>query len=249
MHVSDFQGVRLYRLAPEGKQHTRDGRQRRPKRLGKIHFPVFSPDGKRLVGFMVSRPDVVGMIKQADLFVALDRVRVHDDLLVIPADREAMGTPAAKRLGVSLDSCLIWTGMDVRSVSGESLGYCKDADCHPKTGEVRSFVATAGSASSALVGDIEIPVSHLKGYRDGAMIVSDAALELEFSGGAAARAAEVTAQVSAGVKKGARVLDEQGSRALDQGSRALGKQLGRTKGMFGAFMSEYKKASRSDETS
>ena len=93
----------------------------------------------------------------------------------------------------------------------------------------------------------------LKGYRDGAMIVEDAAANLEFSGGAAAKAAEasvkvaaraseVTAKAKVQAKKGAAVIDEKGSKALDKGSRALGKQLGKTKGMFGAFVSEYKKA-------
>ena len=38
------------------------------------------------------------------------------------------------------------------------------------------------------------------------------------------------------------IIDDAGSKALDKGSKALGKQLGKTKGMFGSFMSEYKKA-------
>lgn len=93
----------------------------------------------------------------------------------------------------------------------------------------------------------------LRGYRDGAMIVSDAALDLEFSGGAAAKAAEASVKVAAKAgevgakakaqaKKGAAIIDDAGSKALDKGSKALGKQLGKTKGMFGSFMSEYKKA-------
>ena len=45
------------------------------------------------------------------------------------------------------------------------------------------------------------------------------------------------------VKKGAKVLDDKGSVAVDKGSRALGKQLGKTRGMFKAFKDEYQKAS------
>ena len=63
----------------------------------------------------------------------------------------------------------------------------------------------------------------LKGYRDGAMIVSDAALDLEFSGGAAAKAAEASVKVAAKAgevgakakvqaKKGAAIIDDAGSR-------------------------------------
>ena len=39
-------------------------------------------------------------------------------------------------------------------------------------------------------------------------------------------------------------LDEKGAKAVDKGSRALGKQLGKTRGMFSAFASEYRKASK-----
>lgn len=39
------------------------------------------------------------------------------------------------------------------------------------------------------------------------------------------------------------VLDDKGSVAVDKGSRALGKQLGKTRGMFKAFKDEYQKAS------
>ena len=62
------------------------------------------------------------------------------------------------------------------------------------------------------------------------------------SGGAAAHAAEASVAVSTKVKAGAKVLDDKGSVALDRGSKALGKQLGRTKGMFKSFAAEYKKA-------
>ena len=82
----------------------------------------------------------------------------------------------------------------------------------------------------------------MRGYHNGQMIVDDAAAELECSGGAAAAAAEATVKVKAQAKKGAAALDEHGSKAVDKGSRALGKQLGRAKGMFGGFMDEYKKA-------
>ena len=173
--------------------------------------------------------------------------------MVAKEDRAAFDAPAAKRLGIDLDSCLIWTGMDVRTQTGKSVGYCADVDFNGRTGEVLSFILTEGGASNALVGHREMPPSMLKGYRDGAMIVSDDALDLEFSGGAAAKAAEASVKAAAKasevgakakvqVKKGAAVIDEKGSEALDKGSKALGRQLGKTKGMFSSFVSEYKKA-------
>ena len=51
------------------------------------------------------------------------------------------------------------------------------------------------------------------------------------------------------VKQGAKVLDEKGSVAVEKGSRALGKQLGKTRGMFSAFKDEFKKASGSANSS
>ena len=229
MLVSDLQRKKVYRILPDEKRTRRDGTERDPKKLGKIHYPVFTPDGARVVGFMVSLPDVAGMIQKDDCFVSLDAFNsLHDDL-VAPNDKQYYDYDAAKRLGIDLDTCIIFTGMDVVTKSGEGLGYCSDAEFDEKTGEVTNFILTEGNASTALIGNRELPASYLLGYRDGKVIVKDEAAHLEFSGGAAAKAAEVSVKVSAGVKKGTEVVDEKGSEALDKGSKALGKQLGKAK--------------------
>lgn len=75
------------------------------------------------------------------------------------------------------------------------------------------------------------------------MVVDDRVTDIELSGGAAAKAAVASVKVKQAASKGAKVLDEQGSAAVDKGSRALGRQLGRAKGMFASFADEYKKAS------
>lgn len=242
MLVGDFRGVRIYRLLPADKRVKKDGTLREPKKLGKIHFPVFAPDGRRVVGFMVKLPDVAGMIKQEDRFVALDAIDVQEDRLVVADIKGSFDEPAAKRLGLDLSACLIWTGMDVVTESGAKLGYCADASCHPRTGEVDRFILTSGAASSALIGNLDMPVSYLKGYRRGQMVVDDRAAELEFSGGAAAKAAEATVHARESARKGAKVLDEKGAEAVDKGSRALGKQIGKTGEAIKGFSAEYKKA-------
>ena len=244
MLVSEIQGVRIYRAPADSKKTNKDGTPREPKRLGKVHFPVFDPRGRRVVGFMVKLPDVVGMIKQADRFVALDALDVYEGVLVVADGKENYDAAAAKRLGVDLDACIIWTGMDVLTESGKKVGYCSDADFNGNTGAVRHFVLNGGEAASMLIGNIEMPASYLKGYRAGAMIVADDTLDLQLTGGAAAKAAEASVVIGDKVKKGAAKIDEHGSKALDKGSRALGKQLGKTKGMFKAFASEYRKASK-----
>lgn len=247
MLVSDIQGTKIYRAPVESKRTNKDGTPREPKRLGKVHFPVFSPDGLTVVGFMVKLPDVAAMIKQPDRFVALDALDVYEGVLSVIDAKESFDGAAAKRLGVDLDSCLIWTGMDVMCVSGEKMGYCADCSFDGKTGKVSSFKLTSGSTASMLVGDVEMPASYLKGYRAGAMIVSDEARDLRLSGGAAAKAAEASVVIGAKMKKGAAKLDEHGSKALNKGSRALGRQLGKTKGMFASFASEYRKAAGSSK--
>lgn len=242
MRAQDFQGLKVYRAVPKDKQTRKDGTPRDPRKLGKVHFPVFTPDGLRMVGFMVTPPDVVGMIKQPDRFVAFDALSVYEGVFVVADDKASYDKAAAKRLGIDLDACIIWCGMDVVTESGTRLGYCADADFNPKTGRVKSFFLTAGAAATTLLGNVEMPASYLRGYRDGAMIVADEAASLEVSGGMAAKAAEASVVIGDKVKKGARTLDEKGSAAVDKGSRALGRQLGKTRGMFTAFKDEFKKA-------
>ncbi|MDO4596697.1 MAG: PRC-barrel domain containing protein [Coriobacteriaceae bacterium] len=242
MHVSAFQGVKVYRAVPVEKRTKKDGTLRPLKKLGRVHLPVFSPDGMRVVGFMVKRPDVAGMIKQEDCFIAIDAIDIQDDQLVVADTRESYDSAAAKRLGVDLDACLVWTGMDVVTASGERLGYCSDAVCDSKTGMLQTICLTPSAASSALIGHMEMPVELLLGYRHGAMYVEDSAASLGFSGGAAAKAAEATVHVKTSVKKGAKVIDEKGSEAVEKGSRALGKRIGETGQGFKGFSEEFKKA-------
>ena len=243
MLVGDFQGLKVYKLPAEDRRERKGGTPRQPRKLGKVHYPVFSSEGTRVIGFMVRQPDIAGMIKQPDRFVARDCLKIYEGVPCVDDSRAAYDAAAAKRLGVDLDSCIIWTGMDVVTESGKRVGYCADAAFDGRTGAVQRFDLTEGGASNALVGHREMPASDLRGYRDGAMIVSDDVLDLAFSGGAAAVAAEAGVKVTASVKKGAAALDEHGSKAVAKGSRALGKQLGKTQGMFGNFMSEYKKVS------
>ena len=249
MLVSDLQGKRVYRERPEDKRERKDGTERGPRKFGKIHYAVFTPQGDRVVGFMMYLPDIAGMIKQEDCFIALDAVKPYEGGLLVPDDSACFDRAAEKRLGLDLDSCIIFTGMDVCTKSGEKIGYCTDAAFNERTGVVTSYAITEGAASDALVGHRDIPAGYVLGYQSGFMVVEDDAADLEFSGGAAAKAAEVSVKVSAGAKKGAeaakkgaQVLDDKGSKAVDKGSRALGRQLGKTKGMFSSFVTEYKKA-------
>lgn len=242
MRFQDFQSQKVYRAPAPGKRTNKDGTPRDPKRLGKIHFPVCSSDGSRMLGFMVSPPEIAGMVKRPDFFVALDAISVYEGVLAVRDEKDSFDRAAAKRLGADLDSCLICYGMDVRTVSGEVLGYCADVSFDGRTGAVEHYSLTRGATASALLGNVEMPAAYLKGYADGWLVVDDATRSLDVSGGAAAKAAEVSVAVSTKVKQGAKVLDDHGSVAVEKGTRAIGRQLGKTRGMFTAFKDEFKKA-------
>lgn len=99
----------------------------------------------------------------------------------------------------------------------------------------------------------------------GAILVADRALDLPVEGGAAAAAGKATAVATDKAKKGAAkakvVVDEKVEQArpvakkvaektgnaVNEGAFVVGRQLGRTKGMFSAFKDEFEKASREDD--
>ena len=112
--------------AYRGQAHQKDGTPRSPKKLGKIHFPVFTPGGTRVVGFMVRQSDIAGMIERPDRFVALDAIGVYEGAIAVDDVKGTYDTAAAKRLDINLDDCIIWVGMDVRTESGDVVGYCSD---------------------------------------------------------------------------------------------------------------------------
>lgn len=242
LSIADLQRVPVYKAVPEKRATRRDGTPREPERLGKIHFAVFTPGGTRVVGFMIKQPDVAGMIKRPDVFVALDCVHPRDGLLVVDARKDAYDKAAIERLKLDFDRCVMWVGMDVRTVSGKRLGYCADAVFDFASGKVGHFVVAEGAASQALVGSLELPVAMVQGYDKGFMVVSDDAADLALTGGVAAKAAEASVVAGAKAKEAAKKLDDSASAAVSKGSKALGKQLKKSKGMFAAFKSEYQRA-------
>ena len=237
LRVSQMSGVAVY--APKG---SRDGGTYR--KVGKVRSTVFSPAGDRVVGFLVHRPDVAAMVKRSDLFLALDAMAPCDGGVRATKADESFDDAARERLGLDWDRCLIWAGMDARTVSGKVLGYVGDASFNSRTGAVESFFVGDGNVAEALVGSVAIPPSMLRGYEEGFMVVDDAAAKLGLTGGAAGRAGEGYAKAKAEGKKVASKVGKRAGEAAETGSRALGKQLGKTKGMFGAFMDEYRRASK-----
>lgn len=201
----------------------------RLSRLGKVHMAVFTPDGRSMVGYLVARPDVAGVVKRGDVFVAYDSLVACERGLRVVNEDGAFDARACERLGVDWDSCIMWAGMDARTESGRELGYVGDAEFDESTGRVTKFLVGDGGMAAALVGSVEIPPSLLVGYSKGCMVVRDEASALGFNGGLAARAGEATAKARI---RGAEFGDKAGkatSEAVDKGAFALGRALGKAR--------------------
>ena len=237
LKISQMNGVAVY--APKGGHGKSAGTF---TRLGKVHRTVFAPDGKSVVGFLVARPDLAGMVKREDVFVALDSIAPCDGGVRVTKGDESYDAAARARLGLDWDKCLIWAGMDAKTTKGKVLGYVNDAEFNSKTGAVSSFFVGDGGAAQALVGSVVIPVEMLRGYEKGFMLVSPEVSGMELSGGVAGKAGESYAKAKYEGKKAAKKAGKVAGEAVDKGSKALGKQIGRTKGMFSSFMDEFKKA-------
>lgn len=216
-----------------GKKAAAEGRVEYGK-IGRVHMTVFSPDGSRVVGFLVKRPDIVGMVKREDLFLGFDSFELVDKGKSVRATRgeESFDDAARARLDVAWDQCVMWTGMDAKTSDGKELGYVNDAEFDGTTGAVSKFFVGDGGVAQKLVGSVEIPASMLRGYKNGWMIVDPAAAHLELNGGAAARAGEATAKAKIEAGRAGKKISKDAAVAVDKGSYGLGKMIGDTKRAF-----------------
>lgn len=200
--------------------------------VGKVHLTVFDPKGTRVVGFMVKKPDVASMIKVPDAFLALDSFVVCDLGLVATRGDDSFDDAARQRLGIDWDRCIIWAGMDAKTTDGKVLGWVSDVEFSPKTGQAKTFFIGDGAMSTALVGNIEVPVDLLRGYRDGYMLVDPKAAGLQLDGGAAAKAGVAYAKAKYEGGKAAQKAAASAGRAVERGAFGLGKMIGDTKRAF-----------------
>lgn len=227
LKVSQLVGLKVF--APKKPKTQKDGTvTERLQRLGKVHNAVFSPDGRSVVGLLVKRPDVVGIIKRDDAFVALDSFELAPDgTVTVTRPEDGLDDAAIRRLGLDWDACIIWSGMDAKTTEGKPLGYVSDAEFSEKTGEVSRFSSTDGGVAHALLGSFVITPDMLRGYRDGCMIVDAGGRAVELDGGLAGAAGEGYARAKV---KGAEVGKKVGAaagEAVDRGSFALGKMIGK----------------------
>lgn len=231
------------------------------KYIGKVRHLVFHPHERRVVGFIVKRPDLALMFHRKDLFVALDSFEIEDGRIVVSSESAATDKAACKRLGVDWDSCVLWYGMSIVTESGRTVGTVGTVSFEAMTGRVESVVADRGATSKALLGTVEIPVASIRGFRfgigerisdlddqgeyveeqdalRGAILVSDDVLDMEPEGGIAEMAGHAVGKA----KPVAREAVQKAGDAANKGVEALGKRVGETKGAFAGFKEEYQKA-------
>ena len=227
--VSELTGLRV--LIHKKTKTAKDGTVTdKYLKLGKVHNAVFSPDGKRVVGLMVKRPDAVGMIKREDAFLALDAYRRMDEkTLLVTRPDDGMDVAAQRRLALDWDACLIWSGMDAKTVGGKSLGYVSDAEFDEKDGRVARFLTTDGGVAHALIGSFVITPDMVRGYSKGAMVIDPGNAQVQLDGGLAGAAGEGYARAKAGASEVGKKVGAVAGEAVDKGSFALGRALGKAK--------------------
>lgn len=229
IRVSSLEGLKV--LQPKKAKTAKDGSVvERFSKVGKVHMAVFSPDGLQVVGLMVRRPDVAGVVKRDDVFLAWDSFYADEEHggLVVDDPSKGMDFTAVRRLGLDWDHCIIWEGIDATTRDGKPLGFISDAEVDPKTGRVVRFFTTDGVVAHALVGSFSIAADQVDGYCKGRLVVNVPESELQLDGGMAAAAGEGFAKAKAGVHEAGKVAGS----AVQKGSYALGKAIGKAQRAF-----------------
>lgn len=166
---------KLYRIGVESKKG---------KRIGIVREVLFHPSEPVVVGFIVQRPRFLMLLDRKDRYLALDRA-VFGEEVRVPDDGGAWDAKAAKRLGIDWEQTVVWQGMPVRTESGTELGAVRDG-LFSDDGTLIALGLSGGLTADAAVGVRDIASSLVSGYRDGFVVVSDEARQVETSGGAAA---------------------------------------------------------------
>lgn len=207
--------------------------EERFSKLGKIHNVVFAPfkqgQSSQVVGVMVQKPDIAGMIKQDDAFVTLESLETIEHGLCVKDPENNVDKAAIKRLNLDFDNCILWHGMEARTKSGKSLGYVSGAEFDQFTGVVSAFLVGDGAGSEALVGSFTIKPEWLLGYSNGAMVLSDEAADAQLTGGLAAKAGEGYAAAAAKASEATAKAGKAVAEATEKGAFALGKTLAKAK--------------------
>ena len=200
------------------------------KKYGKVHQVVFHPKRAQAVGIMVKRPDLMLMKKRDDRFVPFDRLKeVQGGLEVLHDLPDAWDKSACKRLGFDLDECIIWDYMPVMTEGGSELGLIKDVLFDEETHRVDAIDISPGSVNKAVLGATRIVPDQILGYRDGAIVVADAAAHTREAGGLAAKAGEGWAKTKHAAGEKSKRAAHKAGELVDEGAYKTGAAIGAAK--------------------
>lgn len=232
MKTTELLGAKVFLPKKPATKGKHAGEERFSK-LGRIHNVVFAPfkqgQSSQVVGVMVQKPDIAGMIKQDDAFVTLESLETIEQGLCVKDPENNVDKAAIKRLNLDFDTCILWHGMEARTKSGKSLGYVSGAEFDQFTGVVSAFFVGDGAGSEALVGSFAIKPEWLLGYSNGAMVLSDEAADAQLTGGLAAKAGEGYAAAAAKASEATAKAGKAVAEATEKGAFALGKTLAKAK--------------------
>lgn len=232
MKITELLGAKVLLPKKPATKGKHAGEERFSK-LGRIHNVVFAPfkqgQSSQVVGVMVQKPDIAGMIKQEDAFVTLESLETVEQGLCVQDPKNNVDKAAIKRLNLDFDNCILWHGMEARTKSGKSLGYVSGAEFDQVTGVVSAFLVGDGAGSEALVGSFSIKPEWLLGYSNGAMVLSDEAADAQLTGGLAAKAGEGYAVAAAKASEATAKAGKAVAEATEKGAFALGKTLAKAK--------------------
>ena len=249
--TKEVKGVRVCHPHKPGKEFRKDGTPRHRRKIGKVFKSVFSPDGMRVVGFVVRRPDLLWMIKRPEKFLALDAMDIQDGVLVPTMGMDSWDDRAIKRLGVDWDTCILWEGIQVRTPDGVDLGYVDEIAFDETTGAIESLFLDDGNTARMLIGSIEIPAELMIGYKKGILIVKPEAAEATHSGGLAAKAGEASAKVNIETRERVHQVNEAATKAttdaIEATTTGIGKGIGRIKRSVKGAVEEYREESGANE--
>lgn len=228
------------------------------RRIGKVLRAVFFPDGLRLAGFLVERPDLALVVRQSDRFFAFDRFEVRDNTVVVSNKAGSWDRQACARLSLDWDTALIVQGLRVLGSQGDEIGYIDSVEYNEVTGAAECYLVSSSLGAKTLIGLTRIPAAQIAGF-DSQRVMLRPGFEIpDAEGGLAAKAGQQTAKATnfarqktasagaaleAAATRAATGVEKTGYKAgqvIGQAARNI--KTGKTTGMFKSFADEYKKA-------
>lgn len=213
------------------------GGKKGKRKIGKVFHTVFDPQKPYVVGFIVKRPDLLWMFKRKDKFIAFDATEIVDGRVHPTMGGDSWDAKAIERLDLDYDKCIIWENMPIQSDDGSELGRVTNVTFDARTGKVISLNSGDGATAKLLLGTYELPLSMIRGYSGGALVVTDEATSVEASGGLAEKAGEGTAKAGAKMK----VASKKTGEAVNKGAYKLGESVGKTSRAMDETKELYKK--------